>query len=67
MKRLVNESKNVVLLMIKKNNDIYYEYFEGCDEKLKSNLFDVVSKNGEMFQEPKGLPPKRGIQHEIQL
>ena len=53
--------------MINKNNDIDYESFEGCDEKLKSDLFDVVSKHGEMFQEPKGLPPKRGIQHEIQL
>lgn len=34
---------------------------------MKSDLFDVVRKHGEMFQEPKGLPPKRGIQHEIQL
>ena len=53
--------------MIKKKNDIDYEYFEGCDDKLKSDLFDVVSNHGEMFQEPNGLPPKRGIQHEIQL
>ena len=67
MKRLVNVSKNFVLLMIKKKNDIDYESFEGCDEKLKSDLFDVVRKHGEMFLEPKGLPPKRGIQHEIQL
>ena len=27
----------------------------------------MVSQHGEMFQEPKGFPPKRGIQHEIQL
>ena len=67
MKRLVNASKNCVLLMIKKNNDIDYEYFEGCDDKLKSDLFDVVIKHGDMFQEAKGLPPKRGIQHDIQL
>ena len=67
MKRLVNASKFFVLLTIKKNNDIYYEYFEGCDEKLKSDLFYVLSKHDKMFQEPKGLPPKRGIQHEIQL
>ena len=67
MKRLLNASKKFVLLVIKKKNYIDYEYFEGCDDKLKSNLFDVVSKHGEMFQEPKGLPSKRGIQHEIQL
>lgn len=47
--------------MIKKNNDIYYESFEGSDDKLKSDLFDTVRKHGEVFQEPKGLPPKRGI------
>ena len=56
----------IVFLVIKKN-DIDYESFESCDDKLKFDLFDVVSKHGEMFQEPKGLPPKRGIQHEIQL
>ena len=67
MKRLVNASKNFVLLMIKKKDDVDYEYFDGCDEKLKSNFFYVVSQHGNMFQEPKGLPPKRGIQHEIQL
>ena len=58
MKRLVNASKNFVLLMIKKKDDVDYEYFDGCDEKMKSELFDVVSQHGEMFQEPKGLPPK---------
>ena len=67
MKRLVNASKFFVLLMIKKKDDVDYESFEGCDEKLKFDLFDVVSQHGEMFQEPNGLPPKRGIQHEIQL
>ena len=67
MKRLVNASKIFVFLMIKKKDDIEYESFEGCDEKLKSDFFDVVSQHGEMFQEPSGLPPKRGIQHMIQM
>ena len=67
MKSLVNASKNSVLLMIKKKDDVDYESFEGCDEKLKYDLFYVVSQHGDMFQEPNGLPPKRGIQHEIQL
>lgn len=61
IKRLVNASKNFVLLMIKKKNDIDYESFEGCDEKLKFDLLDAVRKHGETFQEPKGLPLKRGI------
>ena len=67
MKRLANASKKFVLLMIKKKNDIDYESFDSFDDKLKYYLFDVVSKHREVFQEPKGLPPKRGIQHEIQL
>jgi hypothetical protein len=67
MKRLVNASKNFVLLMIKPKEDIETEAFQGCDTKLKSDLFEVVTQYDEMFKEPKGLPPKRGIQHEIQL
>jgi hypothetical protein len=35
--------------------------------KLKSVLYQVVNQYDEMFQEPKGLPPKRSIPHEIQL
>jgi hypothetical protein len=67
MKRLVNDSKNFVLLMIKPKDDIENEVFQGCDAKLKSDLYEVVNQYDEMFKEPKGLPPKRGIQHEIQL
>jgi len=67
MKRLVNSSKNFVLLMIKPKNDVDNEAFKGCDSNLKAELVDIVSQYDEMFQEPKGLPPKRGIQHEIQL
>jgi hypothetical protein len=67
MKRLVNASKNFVLLMIKPKNDVENEAFQGCDSKLKSSLFEVVNQYDDMFKEPKGLPPKRGIQHEIQL
>ena len=52
MKRLVNSSKNFVLLMIKPKNDVYYEAFQGCDPKLKSDLIEVVNQNNEMFQEP---------------
>ena len=35
--------------------------------KLKSELVDVVNQYGDVFQEPNGLPPKRGIHYEIQL
>ena len=49
MKRLVNLSKNFVLLMIKPKNDVDYEAFQGCDPKLKSGLIEVVNQNNDMF------------------
>jgi hypothetical protein len=67
MKRLVNASKNFVLLMIKPKDDIENEAFQSCDTNLKSDLYEVFNQYDEMFKEPNGLPPKRGIQHEIQL
>ena len=67
MKRLVNSSNNFMLLIIKPKNDVDNEAFKGCHLNLKPELVDVVNQYDEMFQEPKGLPPKRGIQHEIQL
>ena len=67
MKRLINSSKNFVLVMFKKKNDVENEAFQGCDSRLKYDLVEVVNQYDEMFQEPKEFPPKRGIQHEIQL
>jgi hypothetical protein len=58
MKRLVNASKNFVLLMIKPKDNVEKEAFQGCDAKLKSDLYEVVHQYDEMFQEPKGLPLK---------
>ena len=38
MKRLVNAITHFVLPTIKKKEDLNYEYFQGCDEKLKSDF-----------------------------
>ena len=43
MKRLVNSSKNFVLLMITLKNDVDYKAFQGCDPKLQSELIEVVN------------------------
>lgn len=59
MKRLVNANKNFVLLMIKAKDTVESEDFLGFDSKLKHELDDIVNTEG--------LPPKRGIQHEIQF
>eukprot|EP00253_Pinus_taeda_P022396 PITA_22396 len=41
--------------------------FEGCDSKQKFDLVKVVSEYDVLFQELKGLPPKREIVHDIYL
>eukprot|EP00253_Pinus_taeda_P006067 PITA_06067 len=41
--------------------------FEGCDAKQRADLEKVVSKYDIIFQEPKGLPPKNEIVHDINL
>ena len=67
MKRLVNASKNFVLMIVEAKDASQNESFKGCDPKLKNNLTKVVSDYDILFQEPKGLSPKREIQHEIHL
>ena len=52
VKRLVNSSKNFVLLLIKPKADVNNESFEGCDPKLKSDLYDMVNGHHDLFQEP---------------
>ena len=67
MKRLVNGSKNLVLLMIKPKDNDEEQVLKGRDTKFQSDLHEVVNKNVEMFQETRRLPPKRGVQQEILL
>lgn len=50
MKRIINSSKNFVLLMIKQKNDTERESFAGYDMKLKAKLVDVVNQYGNVFQ-----------------
>eukprot|EP00253_Pinus_taeda_P018776 PITA_18776 len=41
--------------------------FEGCNAKKQANLEKIISKYDILFQEPKGLPPKKEIVHDIIL
>jgi hypothetical protein len=67
MKRLANAIKIFKLMLVKAKDDDKSNAFKGCGPKHKDELVKIVSNYDEMFQEPKGLPPKREIQHEIQL
>ena len=41
--------------------------FEGCNADQQTDIEKIVSEYDVLFQEPKGLPPKKGIVHDIIL
>ena len=64
---LVNARNIFLLVIVKAKDDDKSKAFKGCDPKHKYELFEIVSSYDEVFKEPQGLPPRRKIQHEIQL
>ena len=67
MKRLVNSSKGCMLMVVREKEAELADAFHGCDQEHKQELSELISNYDELFQEPKGLLPKREIQHEIHL
>ena len=67
MKRIVNSCKQVLLMVVKEKNLDKTNVFEGCDAKQKADLEKVVLEYDILLQEPKGLPPKKEIIHDIIL
>ena len=41
--------------------------FEGCNAEQQADIEKVVSEYDVLFQEPKGMPPKKGIVQDIIL
>jgi len=54
-------------MVVKQKSPDKTNVFEGCDAKHKDDLVKVASEYGILFQEPKGLPPKREIVHDFHL
>lgn len=54
-------------MVVKEKKPDKTNVFEGCNAKQQANLEKVVSEYDILFQEPKGLPPKREIVHDIIL
>ena len=54
-------------MVVKEKKSDRTNVFEGCDAKQHTNLEKVVSEYDILFQEPKGLPPKKEIVHDINL
>jgi hypothetical protein len=67
MKRAINASKRFVIMVLKEKYLDKSNAFDDCDPSHKDEMIDVISNYDGFFQEPKGFPPKRGIQHETQL
>ena len=61
----MNSSKKFLLMIVKAKDIDKFDEFEGCNPKKKADLVKFVSDYDILFQEPKGLPPKREIEHEI--
>lgn len=67
MERLITSSKKYVLLMIKGQPKDFKDVFSSCEIPFKDSLSEIVEYFSSLFEDPKHLPPKRKIQHGIQL
>jgi hypothetical protein len=59
MKRLINNNKRYVLMVVREKDVGTSDAFQECDPSHKKELIDVVFKYDDIFQEPDGLPTKR--------
>eukprot|EP00253_Pinus_taeda_P027976 PITA_27976 len=67
MKKMINSCKQFLLMVVKEKKPDKTNVFEGCNAKQQVDLEKVVSKYDILFQEPKGLPPKKEIVRDIIL
>jgi len=67
MKRMVNSCKQFLLMVVKEKTPDKTNVLEGCNADQQVDIEKIVSEYDALFQEPKGLPPKKGIVHDIIL
>ena len=67
MKRMINSCKQFLLMVVKEKKPDKTIVFEGCNAEKQADIEKVVSEHDVLFQEPQGLPPKKGIVHDIIL
>jgi hypothetical protein len=70
--KLINSSKKYVLLFLRENYSREESLkvktsLEGCNKEYKNELDELIKEYRGIFQEPKGIPPKMVVEHEIQL
>ena len=66
MKIMINSCKQFLLMVVKEKKPDKTNVFEGCNSE-QADIEKVVSEYDVLFQEPKGLLPKKGIVHDIIL
>lgn len=71
-KKLTSSSKKYVLLFLREIQSVEESIrgcasLEGCTKKQKQQLEEFLQAYKNVFREPTGLPPKREVEHEIQL
>jgi len=67
MKRMINSCKQFLLMVVKEKKHDKTNVFEGCNDDQQADIENIVSEYDVLFQELKGLPPKKGIVHDIIL
>eukprot|EP00253_Pinus_taeda_P002514 PITA_02514 len=67
MKRMINSCKQFSLMVVKEKTPHKTRIFQGCNVDQQTDIEKIVSEYDVLFQEPKGLPPKKGIVHDIIL
>eukprot|EP00253_Pinus_taeda_P027718 PITA_27718 len=67
MKRMINSCKQFLLMVVKEKTPNKTNVFEGCNADQQADIEKIVSEYDVLFKEPKGLPPKKGIVHDIIL
>jgi len=67
MKRMINSCKQFLLMVVKEKKLDKANVFDGCNAEQQANIEKVFSEYDVLFQEPKGLPLKKGIVHDIIL
>ena len=51
-------------MVVKEKTPDKTKIFEGCNADQQTDIEKIVSEYDVLFQEPKGLPPKKGIVHD---
>jgi hypothetical protein len=67
---LIIYSKKYVFIFLREDNlddesMIAKASWEGCTKEKKHHLEDLIHEYRGLFKEPKGIPPKRDMQHAV--